>query len=392
MATSTLTPTPMPAPSLARPPPLQQMAAGRSESTGRGTGCQGGPSTLTQTPISTPIPTTAAGNAAGAAQRMTARFNLQKPDSWTAGPPPTTVPAAPPSKKSRAAPSLKRAAHSFRESAGLMRGYVISFRVVFQETNQRSARTAATTVIQRALCGWGRKQRLGFTLDVRETTDTLEGIVEGVHNGNVTEDTMCALKSKIHELLRTGKRKSDQVWKCAYSCYVYQGDAKPEEMVTSWIVRNGSRLGYERLQTTHPDSCVVELPPPETAAAVPARDTSGGGRPSGSSRSLSDVLAAVEAERDYFQNRVAQISSFKDAMVCVGDVIQIVELLYKFLQERAYLEEGGMGQSRGDSRPLEAAAAMAGRRSPQIISPCLCSLHVFILFINYLAIVCAESD
>jgi len=56
--------------------------------------------------------------------------------------------------------------------------------------------------------------------------------------------------------------------------------------------------------------------------------------------------------------RTAQISSFKDAMVCVGDVVQIVELLYTFLQERAYLdsEEAGVGPSRGNSRQLDAAS------------------------------------
>jgi hypothetical protein len=50
-------------------------------------------------------------------------------------------------------PALKAAAHSFCESAGLLRGYALSFRVVFHEPEpeQRLSRTAATTVIQRAL-------------------------------------------------------------------------------------------------------------------------------------------------------------------------------------------------------------------------------------------------
>ena len=65
---------------------------------------------------------------------------------------------------------------------------------------------------------------------------------------------------------------------------------------------------------------------------------------------------AVEAERDCVQNRVAQIASYKDAMVCVGEVVQLVEVLYKFLQERAHSEEGGVGLSRCDSRPPEAAS------------------------------------
>ena len=33
-----------------------------------------------------------------------------------------------------------------------------------------------------------------------------------------------------------------------------------------------------------------------------------------------------------------------------------MELLYKFLQERAYVEEGGVGPSRGDLGPLEAVS------------------------------------
>jgi hypothetical protein len=170
-------------------------------------------------------------------------------------------------------------------------------------------------------------------LDVRETTDSLEGIVEGVHNGNVTDNALAALRARIpsHELLRSAKKRKPttggEVWKCEYSSSVYEAAAKPEEMVTSFIVRNCVRMGYERLQTKRPD--VVELAQTEAAATVPARDTSGGARrPSGSSSSTSDVLAAVEAERHCVQNKVAQISSFKDAMECVGDVVQIVELLY----------------------------------------------------------------
>jgi len=354
-----------------------------------GRGGLGGPSTLTPTPNPTVAAAVASAASAHAAQRVPARFNLEEPESDSLAPPSTvTVPAAPPgkSKKARAAPVLKAAAHSFRESHGLLRGYALSFRVLFRAPEQRSSRTAATTVIQRALCVWGRKQRLGFTLDVRETTDSLEGIVEGVHNGNVTDHALAALRTQIHELLRSAKKKKrkcgGEVWKCEYSCHVYDTAAKPEEMVTSYIVRNGVRTGYERLQTTRPD--VVELAQTEAAATVPARETSGGARrPSGSSRSVtvSDVLAAVEAERHCVQNKVAQISSFKDAMECVGDVVQIVELLYKFLQQRAYLEEGGppgFRESRATVTPTPtlppstpAAAAMAGRRSPCL---CLCFL------------------
>jgi hypothetical protein len=183
-------------------------------------------------------------------------------------------------------------------------------------------------------------------------------------------------------MLRKAKDSAERkAWKCDYTTAVFAEYAKPEEMVTSWIVRNGSRPGYERLQTTYPD--VVELHQHEAAATVPARDTpaasSGARRPSSSGliHSLSDVLAAVEAERGCVQNKVAQISSFKDAMVCVGSVVQIVELLYTFLQERAHLEEGGVGQSRCDSRSNPSgswpkslaapspAAAIAGQRSPK---------------------------
>jgi len=131
-----------------------------------------------------PTPTTTASGAAagaGVAPRVPARFNLQVPDLMTLQP--TGGPAPPPSKKARPASALKAAAYSFSESAGLLRGYTLYFRVIFHEPKQRSSRTATTTVIQRALCGWGRKQRLGFTLDVLETPDSLEGIVEGVNNG-----------------------------------------------------------------------------------------------------------------------------------------------------------------------------------------------------------------
>jgi hypothetical protein len=56
-----------------------------------------------------------------------------------------------------------------------------------------------------------------------------------------------------------------------YNCVVYGGAAKPEEILTSVIVRNSSRTSYERLQITRLD--VVELPQPEKAATVLARDT-----------------------------------------------------------------------------------------------------------------------
>ena len=175
------------------------------------------------------------------------------------------------------------------------------------------------------------------------------------------------------------------MWKCEYRCSVHEAEPKPEEMVTSYIVRNGVRAGYERLQTTRPD--VVELAQTEAAATEPARDTSGGARrPSGSSHSVSDVLAAVEAERHCVHNKVSQISSYKDAMECVGDVVQIVELLYGFLQQLADLEEGGPPGFRESRATLTltptpslpprtpAAAAMAGRRSPCL---CLCLLSYF---------------
>jgi hypothetical protein len=73
----------------------------------------------------------------------------------------------------------------------------------------------------------------------------------------------------------------------------------------------------------------------------------------------------VEAERGYHdvQNQVAQISSFKDAMVCVGDVVQGMEVLYKFLRERALLEEGGVGLEAA-SFGMVAQGSAAGRSNP----------------------------
>ena len=100
----------------------------------------------------------------------------------------------------------------------------------------------------------------------------MEGIIEGVHNGNVTADTLADVRKRLYRMLRKAKDSAERrVWTCDYNTAVFDEYAKPEEMVTSWIVRNGSRPGYERLQTTHPD--VVESHQHEAAATVPAWDT-----------------------------------------------------------------------------------------------------------------------
>jgi len=258
------------------------------------------------------------------------------------------------------------ATQCFGETTGPLRGFSVSFRVTFTDSAQRVVRRAATQVIQNTLCSWASKQKHGLTLDVRETSESLEGIIEGVHNGNVTADTLADVRKRLYRMLRKAKDSAERrVWKCDYNTAVFDEYAKPEEMVTSWIVRNGSRPGYERLQTTHPD--VVEFHQHEAAATVSARDTpaasSGARPPSGMIHSLSDLIAAVEAERGCVQNQVAQISSFKDAMVCVGDVVQGMEVLYKFLRERALLEEGGVGLEAA-SFGMVAQGSAAGRSNP----------------------------
>ena len=248
-----------------------------------------------------------------------------------------------------AAPLLApRPAAQLFGDAGSLRGYALSFKVAFTDLTQRSARPAATTMIQHALCGWGMKQKHGFTLDMRETPECLEGIIEGIHNGNVTNNTLAALKKCIYQLLRSGKRSKarDRVWKCDYCTTVFGDHAKPEEMVTSWILRNGSRPGYVRFQTTRPE--IQVLPQPVAAAAVPTHEKSGHIGPSELSQSLPDVLAALEVERHSLRNKVEQIASFKDAMDCFGDVVQIVEVMYTFLKQGAQLE--GKGGVQGNSR------------------------------------------
>jgi hypothetical protein len=74
-----------------------------------------------------------------------------------------------------------------------------------------------------------------------------------------------------------------------------------------------------------------------TAALLPA----GSGPADGSSGQMEaeDRRMEAEAERDCVRNRIA---SYKDAMVCVGEVVQLVEVLYKFLQERAHSEKEGV--------------------------------------------------
>ena len=105
-------------------------------------------------------------------------------------------------------------------------------------------------------------------------------------------------------------------------------------MVTSWISRNGSRHGYVRWQTTRPD---VELP---MTATVPEQAMAGSQAVCGTARfpdcsgnvprpSLSDVAAALEVEKDNLRNHIEQVSSVKDAMLCIGNVAQILESLIK---------------------------------------------------------------
>ena len=116
---------------------------------------------------------------------------------------------------------------------------MLSFRVVFRDPAQlmgRGSRATTTVLIEKAECPWAIKQKHGLTVDLREFTGSLEGIVEGIHNGNVTAAALAAERTRLKRLLRTYKKKSDHKrWDCDYTAHVFSGQAKPKELVRSWI-------------------------------------------------------------------------------------------------------------------------------------------------------------
>ena len=87
-----------------------------------------------------------------------------------------------------------------------MQGFTFSFKVTFQDPAKRMARVAATEAIKRALCVWGSRKTNGFTLDAREIVACLEGVIEGVDNGVVSERALAALRKRLYDLLGRGKR------------------------------------------------------------------------------------------------------------------------------------------------------------------------------------------
>ena len=269
-----------------------------------------------------------------------------------------------------------------------MRGYTFSFRVRFLDPSKRLAQAAATEAIKRALCAWGGKQRCGFTLDARENGPCLEGVIEGVDNGVVSENALEALKKRLYDQLARAKRRASAL-KCSYNMSIFAAHAKPEEMVTSWIARKGVRTGYVRWQTTLPRA-PVELA--ARAAVVPARSEPASSVEAPSEEQgvsvlrsplsavlscppLTAVVAAVGSDLQDLQNQVEQVSSMKDALMCISDVVQIVEILHRFLEQmQSWAAKRGLDTAEGFCGPPAASSSsptstMAGRNPPPPSSP-----------------------
>ena len=147
-----------------------------------------------------------------------------------------------------------------------MRGFKFSFKITFQDPAKRTARVAATEAIKRALCAWGRRQTNGFTLDAREIGACLEGVIEGVDNGVVSERALAALTKRLYDLLGRCKRRS--ALPSHYKTKVLDAQAMPEEMVRSWIAGKGVRTGHIRWQTTPSRAPVEQM---ARNAVVPGR-------------------------------------------------------------------------------------------------------------------------
>ena len=118
-----------------------------------------------------------------------------------------------PRKRPRHNPGPSQLSRSLFDASQPMRGYTFSFRVRFLDPSKRLAQAAATEAIKRALCAWGGKQRFGFTLDARENGPCLEGVIEGVDNGVVSEFALETLKKRVYDHLARGKQGS------ALNCY-----------------------------------------------------------------------------------------------------------------------------------------------------------------------------
>ena len=130
-----------------------------------------------------------------------------------------------PSKRFHHDPGPSQLSRSLFEASQPMRGYTFSFLVRFLDPSKRTARAAATEAIKRVLCAWGDKQRHGFTLDARENGSCLEGVIEGVDNGVVSEKALATLKKRVYDHLGSGKR--GLALKCNCNMSIFAAQAKP---------------------------------------------------------------------------------------------------------------------------------------------------------------------
>ena len=82
---------------------------------------------------------------------------------------------------------------------------------------------------------------------------------------------------------------------------------------------------------------------------------------------LTAVVAAVGSDLQDLQNQIEQVSSLKDALMCISDVAQIVEILHRFLEQmQSWAAKQGLDTSEGFCCPPAASgssprSAMAGR-------------------------------
>ena len=90
---------------------------------------------------------------------------------------------------------------------------------------------------------------------------------------------------------------------------------------------------------------------------------------------LTAVVAAVGSNLQDLQNQIEQVSSMKDALMCISDVVQIVEILHRFLEQmQSWAAKRGLDTAEGFCGPPAASSSsptstMAGRNPPPPSSP-----------------------
>ena len=92
--------------------------------------------------------------------------------------------------------------------------------------------------------------------------------------------------------------------------------------------------------------------------------------------SLSAVVAAVGSDLHDLQNQIEQVSSLKDALMCISDVAQIVEILLRFLEQMlSWAAKRGLDTAEGFCGPpapsRSSPSAMAGQST---VEPILCHM------------------